>query len=197
MGEGWTGGASGIVKAKSSGEDPRATGGLISNLSYPRVNKTKQHCSAGPGWGSTYWAQARGCRAAAAPRGLGLGSATLELAAELVLAPAPARLPMCASTNVLADQWLYIIMILNSLRKYWRFFVPCWNRVDVSSMVYICVHIYIYTWQTGMGLHGGPMNQDKTQTHQMALGQMCSAFTWIKRDNFVYWKTNGKINNDL
>jgi len=44
MGEGWTGGAKDrdIVKAKSSGEDPRATGGLVSNLSYPRVNKTKQ-----------------------------------------------------------------------------------------------------------------------------------------------------------
>jgi len=41
--EGWTGGASEIVKAKSSGEDPRATGGLVSNLSHPRVNKTKQH----------------------------------------------------------------------------------------------------------------------------------------------------------
>jgi len=43
MGEGWTGGASDIVKAKSSGEDPRATGGLVSNLPHPRVNKTKQH----------------------------------------------------------------------------------------------------------------------------------------------------------
>ena len=32
-----------IVKAKSSGEDPRATGGLVSNLPHPRVNKTKQH----------------------------------------------------------------------------------------------------------------------------------------------------------
>jgi len=30
-------------KAKSSGEDPRATGGLVSNLPRPRVNKTKQH----------------------------------------------------------------------------------------------------------------------------------------------------------
>ena len=37
------GGASDIVKAKSSGEDPRATGGLVSNLPHPRVNKTKQH----------------------------------------------------------------------------------------------------------------------------------------------------------
>ena len=38
-----TGGASDIVKAKSSGEDPRATGGLVSNLPHPWVNKTKQH----------------------------------------------------------------------------------------------------------------------------------------------------------
>ena len=43
MGEGWTGGASDIVKAESSGEDPRAIGGLVSNLLHPRVNKTKQH----------------------------------------------------------------------------------------------------------------------------------------------------------
>jgi len=43
IGEGWTGGASDIVKAESSGEDPRATGGLVSNLPHPRVNKTKQH----------------------------------------------------------------------------------------------------------------------------------------------------------
>jgi hypothetical protein len=35
--------ASDIVKAKSSGEDPRATGGLVSNLPHPWVNKTKQH----------------------------------------------------------------------------------------------------------------------------------------------------------
>ena len=33
-----TGGASDMVKAKSSGEDPRATGGLVSNLPHPRVN---------------------------------------------------------------------------------------------------------------------------------------------------------------
>ena len=39
-----TGGASDIVKAESSREDPRATGGLVSNLPHPRVNKTKQHC---------------------------------------------------------------------------------------------------------------------------------------------------------
>ena len=45
MGEGWTGGASDIVKAEShgSGEDPRATGGLVSNPPHPRVKKTKQH----------------------------------------------------------------------------------------------------------------------------------------------------------
>ena len=35
--------ASDIVKAESSGEDPRATGDLVSNLPHPRVNKTKQH----------------------------------------------------------------------------------------------------------------------------------------------------------
>ena len=45
MGEGWTGGASDIVKAEGSGEDPRATEGLGSNLPHPRVNKTKQHTS--------------------------------------------------------------------------------------------------------------------------------------------------------
>ena len=32
-----------MVKAESSGEDPRAIGGLVSNLPHPRVNKTKQH----------------------------------------------------------------------------------------------------------------------------------------------------------
>jgi len=37
-----TGGAS-DRKEKSSGEDPRATGGLVSNLPHPRVNQTKQH----------------------------------------------------------------------------------------------------------------------------------------------------------
>jgi len=26
-----------------TGEDPKATGGLVSNLPHPRVNKTKQH----------------------------------------------------------------------------------------------------------------------------------------------------------
>jgi len=41
----FTGGTSDIVKAKSSGEDSRATGGLFSNLPHPRVNKTKQHTS--------------------------------------------------------------------------------------------------------------------------------------------------------
>ena len=45
-GEGGTGEASDILKAQSSGEDPRATGGLVSNLPHPRVNKTKQHTSA-------------------------------------------------------------------------------------------------------------------------------------------------------
>jgi hypothetical protein len=43
MGEESTGGASDIVKAKSFGEDPRATAGLISNIRHPSVNKTKQH----------------------------------------------------------------------------------------------------------------------------------------------------------
>ena len=42
------GGASDILKAKSSGEDLRATGGLVSNLLHPRVNKTKQHKSPMP-----------------------------------------------------------------------------------------------------------------------------------------------------
>ena len=32
-----------MVKARSSGEDPRATGGLVPNLSHSRVNKTKKH----------------------------------------------------------------------------------------------------------------------------------------------------------
>jgi len=32
-----------LVKAKISGEDPRATGGFVSNLFHPRFNKTKQH----------------------------------------------------------------------------------------------------------------------------------------------------------
>ena len=41
MGEEGTGGASDIVKAESTGEDPKATGGLISNLPHPRVNKIK------------------------------------------------------------------------------------------------------------------------------------------------------------
>jgi len=46
MGEGRTGGTSDIVKVRSSGEDPRATGGLVSNLAHPRVNRTKPHCAA-------------------------------------------------------------------------------------------------------------------------------------------------------
>ena len=43
MGEEESRGASDIVKAVSSGEDPKATGGLVSNLPQPGVNKTKQH----------------------------------------------------------------------------------------------------------------------------------------------------------
>ena len=43
MGGGWTGGNSNIVKAEGSGIDPRATGGLVSNLPHPWVNKTKQY----------------------------------------------------------------------------------------------------------------------------------------------------------
>jgi len=42
-GEGVNWGARDTVKAESSGEDPRATEGLVSNLPRPRVNKTKQH----------------------------------------------------------------------------------------------------------------------------------------------------------
>ena len=38
-----TGGDSNTVKVKSSGEDPRATGGLVSNLPHPWANETKQH----------------------------------------------------------------------------------------------------------------------------------------------------------
>jgi len=34
-----------IVKVKSSGEDPRATGDFVSNFPHPRVNKTKQHAA--------------------------------------------------------------------------------------------------------------------------------------------------------
>jgi len=37
------GGASAIVTAESSGEDPRATPDIVSNDPPPRVNKTKQH----------------------------------------------------------------------------------------------------------------------------------------------------------
>jgi len=36
-------GASDISTAKSSGEDPRATAVLVSNLPHPRVYKTKSH----------------------------------------------------------------------------------------------------------------------------------------------------------
>jgi len=39
----WTGGASDIVKARSSGIDPRATGGLVSYLPHTGAHKTKQH----------------------------------------------------------------------------------------------------------------------------------------------------------
>jgi len=42
-GEGGTGEASDILKAQSSGEDPRATGGLASSLPHAWDNKTKQH----------------------------------------------------------------------------------------------------------------------------------------------------------
>jgi len=42
MGKGGTGEASAIVKTESVGEEVRATGGLVSNLPHPRVNKTKQ-----------------------------------------------------------------------------------------------------------------------------------------------------------
>jgi len=42
MGEGGTGGACDIVKAESTGEDPKATRSLVSNLPHPQVNKTKQ-----------------------------------------------------------------------------------------------------------------------------------------------------------
>jgi len=38
---GWTGEASDIVKAKSSGEDPRSTGDLVSNLPHTQVNKQR------------------------------------------------------------------------------------------------------------------------------------------------------------
>ena len=47
MGQGWTGGASDIVKAESSGEYPRATGGLVSNLPHLWVHTTKQHTYSG------------------------------------------------------------------------------------------------------------------------------------------------------
>jgi len=38
-----TGEDSDIIKYGEFWEDPRATGGLVSNLPHPRVNKTKQH----------------------------------------------------------------------------------------------------------------------------------------------------------
>ena len=43
MGEVWTRGASNIVKAECSREDPRASGGLIFNLPHPGFIKTKHH----------------------------------------------------------------------------------------------------------------------------------------------------------
>jgi len=48
MEEWGTGGASDIVKAKSSEENPRTTGGLVLKIPHPRVNKTKQHCVGSP-----------------------------------------------------------------------------------------------------------------------------------------------------
>jgi len=42
MGEGGTGRASNISKAKSSGEDLKATKSLVCNLPHPLVNKSKQ-----------------------------------------------------------------------------------------------------------------------------------------------------------
>ena len=45
MGEWWTGGVSKIIKAKSFGEESKATGSLVSNFPHPRVHKTKQHRS--------------------------------------------------------------------------------------------------------------------------------------------------------
>ena len=38
------------MKTKSSGEDPNATGGLVSNLPHPRVDKTKQHTAIYSDW---------------------------------------------------------------------------------------------------------------------------------------------------
>jgi len=49
-----TGGANDTVKAGSSGEHPRAIGGLVSNLPYPRVNKTKQHTASAPSTAGTH-----------------------------------------------------------------------------------------------------------------------------------------------
>jgi len=46
-GRGKLGELAGIIKAKSSGEDPKATGDLVSNLPHPWVNKTKQHTDSG------------------------------------------------------------------------------------------------------------------------------------------------------
>jgi len=43
-------GDSDIVKAKSTGEDPRPIGGLVSDLPHSRVNQTKQHTSSWAGY---------------------------------------------------------------------------------------------------------------------------------------------------
>jgi len=55
-----TGGASDMVKAKSSGEDPMATESLVSNLPHPRVNKTKQHTKAMAFFETPFLHKARG-----------------------------------------------------------------------------------------------------------------------------------------
>jgi len=43
MGVGWTGGPSDFVKSRSTRENSKSTGGLVSNLPHPRVNRTKAH----------------------------------------------------------------------------------------------------------------------------------------------------------
>jgi len=43
MGEGLTGRASDIVKAESSGEDPRATGGLVSGARQAEGRQPQSH----------------------------------------------------------------------------------------------------------------------------------------------------------
>ena len=60
-----TGRASDTVKAESSGGDPRATAGLVSNLPHPQVIKTKQHThtlrtfQTAPRWLSKRWVSAQ------------------------------------------------------------------------------------------------------------------------------------------